>query len=265
MSVLSEILATKKTEVAHRKALQGVHFLQEKLIDAPPVRSFRAALTSGNRPALIAEVKHASPSKGIIRQNFDHIAIAGAYQAAGANCLSVLTDERYFKGSLQFLSDIRSAVELPLLRKDFMIDPWQILESRANGADAILLIVAALTPDCLREMLATSAEYGMTALVEVHDEEEVREALEAGATTIGINNRDLHTFNTNLKVTLDLLPHMRNTPGTIVVSESGISTPADVAKLRQAGVDAVLVGEAFMREDDVTEAVRHLMAVPASV
>jgi indole-3-glycerol phosphate synthase len=265
MSVLSEILATKKTEVAHRKALQGVHFLQEKLIDAPPVRSFRAALASGSRPGLIAEVKHASPSKGIIRQNFDHVAIASAYQAAGANCLSVLTDERYFKGSLQFLCDIRSAVELPLLRKDFMIDPWQILESRANGADAILLIVAALTPDCLREMLATSAEYGMTALVEVHHEEEMREALEAGATTIGINNRDLHTFNTNLKVTLDLLPTMRNTPGTIVVSESGISTPADVAKLRQAGVDAVLVGEAFMREDDVAEAVRHLMAVPATV
>ncbi len=265
MSVLSEILATKKTEVAHKKALQGVQVLQEKLIDAPPVRSFRSALTSGAKPALIAEVKHASPSKGIIRHEFDPVAIARAYQRGGAQCLSVLTDERYFRGSLQYLCDVRNAVDIPILRKDFMIDPWQILESRASGADAILLIVAALTPDCLHEMLATAAEYGMCALVEVHDEHEMREALEAGATTIGINNRDLHTFNTSLKVTIDLVPAMRNTPGTIVVSESGISSPADVAKLRQAGVDAILVGEAFMREADVENAVRQLMAVPAPV
>ncbi len=265
MSVLSEILATKKTEVAHRKALQGVQVLQEKLIDAPPVRPFRAALTGGNKPGLIAEVKRASPSKGIIRHDFDPVAIAQAYEAGGAQCLSVLTDEQYFKGCLQYLCDVRHAVNIPILRKDFMIDPWQILESRASGADAILLIVAALTPDSLREMLATAAEYGMCALVEVHDEQEMREALEAGATTIGINNRDLHTFNTSLKVTTDLLPAMRNTPGTIVVSESGINTPADVEKLRQAGVDAILVGEAFMREADVITAVRNLMAVPAAV
>jgi indole-3-glycerol phosphate synthase len=208
---------------------------------------------------LIAEIKKASPSKGIIRESFDPLGIARAFAENGATCLSVLTDEKYFQGKLEWLTQIRDAVTLPLLRKDFIVDGWQIAESRAAGADAILLIVGALCPKDLRAFLRAAAEYDLAALVEVHDREELSEAVTAGADLIGINNRDLHTFRTNLSTTTQLLQHFPVDRSQLVVSESGIFTNEDVVKLQQAGVDAVLVGEALMREEDVGAKLRELL------
>ena len=262
MSVLSEILATKRTEVAHKREKLPIHSLQERLIDAPPVRDFKAAIRRAHEAqgmALIAEVKKASPSKGVLREDFDPYEIASTYVEAGATCLSVLTDERYFQGKLEYLSNIRRQVAIPVLRKDFIVDPWQIVESRAEGADAILLIVTALPCEDLRRCLAMTREYGMTPLVEVHDADELCEAVEAGADFIGINNRDLHTFRTTINVTLDLLATTSCAEDTIIVSESGIVTRADVLALTKAGVHAVLVGEALMREADIAAKVRDLM------
>jgi indole-3-glycerol phosphate synthase len=259
MSVLSEILATKRSEVALRQEQIPAAVMQEWLLDAPPPRDFRAALSQAKDVALIAEVKKASPSKGVIREDFDPIAIAKIYAENGATCLSVLTDTPYFQGKLEYLSQIRTQVTLPILRKDFTIDPWQVVESRAAGADAILLIVAALSPPDLRSLLSITREYGMAALVEVHDRDEMVEALNAGADLIGINNRDLHTFRTTLTTTLNLLAEFPPDPGRFIVSESGIFTGADVKKLQAAGVDAILVGEALMREADIGAKVRELV------
>jgi indole-3-glycerol phosphate synthase len=265
MSVLSEILATKRTEVQFRREHLTMQALQERLADAPPVRDFRAALVQSkienpqSNMALIAEVKKASPSKGIIREDFDPLAIAKIYEQNGAACISVLTDEKYFQGKLDYLWRIRGTVSVPLLRKDFIIDPWQIVESRAFGADAILLIVAALCPKDLRECLQTARQYNLAALVEVHDREELEEALDAGADLIGINNRDLHTFRTTLRVTQELLADLPPDPNRLIVSESGIFTRADVEKLRAAGVDAILVGEALMRQTDIGAKMRELL------
>ncbi len=259
MSVLSEILATKRTEVACRKEKISSHVLQEWLMDAPPVRDFYAALTQAKGIGLIAEVKKASPSKGVIREDFDPVEIARIYAENGATCLSVLTDELYFQGKLDYLREIRQTVETPLLRKDFIIDPFQIVESRAAGADALLLIVAALKPDELRELLALSRSYGMAALVEVHDRDEIQQALEAGADFLGINNRDLHTFRTTLKTTLELMTELSADNAPLTVSESGIFTRDDVLTLQNAGVGAVLVGEALMREADIGAKLRELL------
>jgi indole-3-glycerol phosphate synthase len=259
MSMLSEILATKRTEVEYRREKVTLPFLQERLIDAPPVRDFRAALANARGTALIAEVKKASPSKGVIREDFDPLEIAQTYAANGATCLSVLTDEKYFQGKLEYLRDIRDIVSLPLMRKDFIIDSWQILESRAAGADAILLIVAALAPQDLGYFLKVARQYSLAALVEVHDREELEEALAAGADLIGINNRDLHTFRTTLKVTLDLLADLPPDPNRLVVSESGIFTREDIQKLQSAGVDAVLIGEALMHAPDIGAKLRELL------
>ena len=259
MSILSEILATKRTDVTHRRQHLSLQMLQEQLIDAPPVRDFTAALLAADGAALIAEVKKASPSKGVIREDFDPQAIARIYAENGANCLSVLTDEPYFQGHLDYLRQIRDIVSTPLLRKDFIVDPWQVVESRVAGADALLLIVAALCPQDLRSLLALTRDYGMAALVEVHDAEELKEALDAGADLIGINNRDLHTFRVSLAVTLDLLREIPQDRGITVVSESGIFTRADVQKLANAGVHAVLVGESLMREADIGAKVRELI------
>jgi indole-3-glycerol phosphate synthase len=259
MSILSEILATKRTEVAYRRERISLPMLQERLVDAPSPRDFRGALAQAPGIALIAEVKKASPSKGVIREDFDPIAIACTFAEHGATCLSVLTDEKYFQGRLEYLTQIRERVLQPLLRKDFIVDPWQIVESRAAGADAILLIVAALSPSDLRAFLQLSREYRMAALVEVHDAEEMQEALDAGADLIGINNRDLHTFRSTLNTTLDLLKALPPDPHRIVVSESGIFTRADVERLAAAGVDAVLVGEALMREADIGAKMHALM------
>lgn len=265
MSILSEILATKRTEVAWRRERTPLAALQARLIEAPPPRDFRAALANASETALIAEVKKASPSKGIIREDFDPLAIAGIYADNGAACLSVLTDEPYFQGKLDYLREIRKIVSLPLLRKDFIVDPWQIAESRVAGADAILLIVAALSPRDLCDFLKLAQEYGLAALVEVHDREELTEALQAGADLIGINNRDLHTFRTSLDVTLGLLAVLPPGSDPLVVSESGIHTRADVEMLEAAGVDAILVGEALMRQDDIAAKMHEMLGTAALV
>jgi indole-3-glycerol phosphate synthase len=259
MSVLSEILATKRTEVAFLKERTPLQVLQEQLQTAPPTRDFRAALATAHGTALIAEVKKASPSKGVIRENFDAVEIAQTYAANGATCLSVLTDEKYFQGKLEYLQKIRAVVPTPILRKDFIVDPWQIPQSRVAGADAILLIVAALCPQDLRGMIKMAAECDLAALVEVHDAEEMQEALDAGADLIGINNRNLHTFRTSLSVTLDLLPTLPPDPNRLIVSESGIFTREDVETLQTAGVHAILVGESLMREADIGAKVRALL------
>lgn len=251
MSMLSEILATKHTEVKFRMEQTSAHAMQEKLMDAPPARDFRAAIANSGEIALLAEVKKASPSKGIIREDFDPIEIAKIFASNGAACLSVLTDEKYFKGKLEYLSNIHEVVEIPLLRKDFIVNSWQIVESKAAGADAILLIVAALSPKDLTNYIKLATEYGLAALVEVHDKDEMKEAIDAGADLIGINNRDLHTFRTNLSVTLDLVANLPPDPKRLIVSESGIFTRADVLRLQEVGVNAILVGEALMREADI--------------
>ena len=195
----------------------------------------------------------------MIRENFDAVEIAQTYAENGATCLSVLTDEKYFQGKLEYLHRIREVVSLPLLRKDFIVDPWQIPQSRAEGADAILLIVAALCPQDLRGLIKMAAEYDLDALVEVHDAEEMQEALDAGADLIGINNRNLHTFRTHLGVTLDLLPTLPPDPNRLIVSESGIFTREDIETLEAAHVHAVLIGESLMREADIGAKVRELL------
>jgi indole-3-glycerol phosphate synthase len=259
MSMLSEILATKRTEVSLRSRRTSLSELEAKLAEAPETRDFAAALDSAKRLAVIAEVKKASPSKGVIREDFDPLEIARIYAGNGAACLSVLTDEIYFQGRLEYMTQIREIVDIPILRKDFIVDPWQIAESRVAGADAILLIVAALSNDDLRSHLASAGQYGLAALVEVHDSEELQEALNAGATLIGINNRDLHTFRSTLSTTFELMKAMPQDPALRIVSESGICTHADVLNLRAAGVHAALVGESLMRQSDIGAKLRELI------
>lgn len=259
MSILSEILATTRTHVQFAKTRRPIEEMQQLASGMPPSRDFMSALKRTDGTALIAEVKKASPSKGVIRSNFDPIAIARTYAANGAACLSVLTDTPYFQGRLEYLHLIREVVPTPLLRKDFIVDPWQIYESRVEGADAILLIVAALDKSDLRDLLSVARANQLSALVEIHDREELDEALAAGADLIGINNRDLHTFRTSLDVTLDLIPSIPADRGVTLVSESGIFTRADVLRLQDAGVHAVLVGEALMREEDIGAKVRELL------
>ena len=259
MSILSEILATTRTTVEFAKDRLPLEEMRKRAQGMPPPRDFRGALKQREGAAMIAEVKKASPSKGIIREDFDPLAIARTYAANGAACLSVLTDAPYFKGKLEYLHQIRAVVATPLLRKDFIVDPWQIYESRVEGADAVLLIVAALCKTDLREFLAVAGENQLAAIVEVHDREELDEALDAGADLIGVNNRDLHTFRTTLDVTLELLKSRPADRDILFVSESGISTRADVLKLQDAGVDAVLVGESLMREADIGAKVRELL------
>ena len=265
MSILSEILATKRTEVEWLKRKNPIEKLLERLPSAPPVRDFRAALVRSSGAALIAEAKKASPSKGVIREDFDPYEIAKLYADNGASCLSVLTDEKYFQGKLEYLSKIREIVEIPLLRKDFMLDRWQLVESRIAGADAILLIVSALTPVDLKSLLNFAQELHLAALVEVHDAGEMEEALTAGADLIGINNRDLHTFRVTLETTIELVKSLPPDPRRVVVSESGIFTRDDVKRLEAAGVNAVLVGESLMRESDIGAKVRQLLGTDASV
>jgi indole-3-glycerol phosphate synthase len=255
-SILQKIVAQKRGEVDARKAARP----RVDLRDAPRVRDFTAALR-GDRVGLIAEVKQASPSKGVMRAGFDPVALARTYAEHGAACISVLTDEEFFRGHDGYLQQIRAAVEVPLLRKEFIIDPWQIAESRALGADAILLIVAILTPEELREFQARAHALGMAALVETHTEEELRVALEIGAPLIGINNRNLHTFETTLEAT-ERLAALAAGPDRLLVSESGIATAADVERVARCGARAVLVGEALMREGNVAEKVRELSSVP---
>ena len=261
MTILAEILAHKRIELeeARRRVLPDE--LARRAAAQPPPRGFRRALLGGGpRPRVIAELKRRSPSRGEIRRDFDPVAIAKAYESGGAAALSVLTDERFFGGSLAVLEAVRAATELPLLRKDFVIDAYQIDEARAAGADAVLLIVAALAPAELEHLRAHAVGLGLDVLVEVHDEAELDAAKGVGADLIGINNRDLRTFVTDLGVTERLA---RRVPqGALVVAESGILGPEDVARLQRAGASAFLVGESLMREPDPGLALRRLLGTP---
>ena len=258
-TVLDRILAHKREEVADRRRSKPLSTLMDAARTASSVRGFTAALVArieGGEPAVIAEVKKASPSKGVIRKDFDPIAIARSYAAAGAACLSVLTDETYFQGHDRYLVDARTATRLPALRKDFVVDPYQIFEARVLGADCVLLIVAALEPKLLQECHACAVDLGLDVLIEVHDKPELDAALRLSPKLVGINNRDLRTFDTRLSTTYDLLPEIPN--DTVVVTESGIHDRAQVADLRARGVNAFLVGEAFMRDPEPGAALRRL-------
>jgi indole-3-glycerol phosphate synthase len=249
--ILTRILARKREEVAARRAQTAQRELQARLADAPPPRGFRRALearVAAGQPAVIAEIKKASPSKGVIRASFEPAAHAASYAAAGAACLSVLTDRDFFQGAEEDLSAARTACALPVLRKDFTVDAYQLYEARAIGADAILLIVAALDDARLAALAGLAREIGLDVLVEVHDGAELERALALPDALIGVNNRNLRSFETSLEVTLALRPRLA--PDRLLVSESGIHTRADVARLRAAGVHAFLVGEAFMRAPD---------------
>jgi indole-3-glycerol phosphate synthase len=249
--ILQRILAVKSEEVAVARRTKALADLQSEARRAPPVRDFVGALEAklaAGEAAIIAEIKKASPSKGVIREDFDPAAIAQSYARHGAACLSVLTDSQFFKGNLGHLGEARSACALPVLRKDFVIDPYQVYEARAAGADCILLIVAALEPAPMRELESVANELGLAVLVEVHDASELERALTLKTRLIGINNRNLHTFETRLETTLDLLPGVP--AHCLVVTESGILRPEDVATMRRANVGCFLVGEAFMRAED---------------
>jgi indole-3-glycerol phosphate synthase len=249
--ILERILATKRVEVEQARAARPLAALCTDAEQRAGRRDFLGAMRrklAAGQPAVIAEVKKASPSKGVLRADFDPAAIGASYARHGAACLSVLTDVQYFQGAAEYLQQARAASGLPVLRKDFIIDDYQVVEARSWGADAILLIVAALDRPRLHAFEAAAHELGMAVLVEVHDAAELDLALELKTPLIGINNRNLRTFETRLEVTLDLLPRIG--PDRIVVTESGILSSADVARMRAAGVSAFLVGEAFMRADD---------------
>ena len=250
-TVLKKIIDRKVEEVADLKRRQDLSTVKGLAMEAAPTRGFIAALqcrSAEGQAAVIAEVKKASPSKGVIRADFRPAEIAASYEAGGATCLSVLTDIDFFQGADAYLPEARSACLLPVIRKDFTIDPYQIWEARALGADAILLIVSCLEFAQLQELYGVAEEAGLDALIEVHDRSELEEALQLEPKLIGINNRDLHTFETDLATTLNLLADI---PSHIqVVTESGIHTTADVMRMRTAGVGTFLVGEAFMRASD---------------
>lgn len=258
-TVLKKILARKSEEVAERRARVGLASLQRQLREQPPARPFSAAVQAriaAGEPAVIAEVKKASPSQGVIRADFDPEAIARSYAAGGATCLSVLTDIDFFQGADRYLQSAREACALPVLRKDFTLDPYQVVEARALGADCVLLIVAALEDSRLAELHACALECGLDVLVEVHDARELERALRLDTRLIGINNRDLHSFETRLDTTLELLASIP--PERSVITESGIHSGADVALMRERGVLGFLVGEAFMRAADPGAELRRL-------
>ena len=248
MSLLDDILETKRGEVASRRVVVPLSALRERPLWADPRRGFRAALAARRAPAVIAELKRASPSRGEIRPAYAPAEIARGYAAAGAAALSVLTDARFFRGSLDDLVAARAASGLPCLRKDFLIDPYQVEEARAFGADAVLLIVAAVAGGQGAELLAAARGAGLDVLVEVHDDAELERAIDLGATLLGINNRDLATFEVTLSTAERLVP--RVPPGALAVAESGLRSAADVRRMTAAGAQAVLVGEAFMERPD---------------
>jgi len=257
--ILQRILARKRAELEAARAAIPLAEIEARARSAPPPRDFvgaiRAKLAAG-RPAVIAEVKKASPSKGVLRAAFDPAAIARSYEAGGAACLSVLTDRDFFQGAHEHLAQARSACALPVLRKDFITEPYQVFESRALGADCILLIAAALARQDMQGLEASARSLGMAVLVEVHDAAELDAALALQTPLLGVNNRNLRTFETRLETTLELLA--RVPAAKVVVTESGILAPADVARMRERSVNAFLVGEAFMRAADPGAALRAL-------
>jgi len=259
-NILDQIVATKLDEVTEGKKQHSIAELRQQIEQQSPCRGFFHAIENqiiNGDTAVIAEVKKASPSKGIIRENFDAVAIAQSYLRGGATCLSVLTDVEYFKGSNTYLEQVRKVVGLPVLRKDFMIDPWQIYQSRALGADCVLLIAACLSDEQLFELHDLADNLGMDVLLEVHDQLEMERALATSAKLIGINNRNLKTFETDLKTTNELRTMVDD--GRIVVSESGIHVSEDIERLRQHDVHAFLIGESFMRHADPGMRLMQLM------
>ncbi|HEY5105630.1 MAG TPA: indole-3-glycerol phosphate synthase TrpC [Caulobacteraceae bacterium] len=259
--ILASIAAYKRDEVAARRANATSAQIEDLARNASPPRGFRACLERAptpGRPALIGEIKKASPSRGLIRNDFDPAALARAYEAGGAACLSVLTDGPSFQGADADLAAARQASTLPCLRKDFLLDPWQVIESRAIGADAILVILAMVDDSLARTLLADARRFGMDALVEVHDQHELGRAAALGADLLGINNRDLRSFATDLAVTERLAPLAP--ANACLVTESGVSTSADAARMAAAGAAAMLVGEGLMRHGDVEAATRLLLA-----
>ncbi len=262
MTILDDIAAYKRDEVRDAKGRMPLSELETAARAAGPVRGFRAALDkarSEHRYGLIAEVKKASPSKGLIRADFDPPALAKAYQDGGASCLSVLTDAPSFQGSPQFLMQARGATTLPALRKDFMLDSYQVTEARAWGADCVLVIMAMVSDLTAKTLMLDAAHWKMDALVEVHDEAELDRALKLGAGMIGINNRNLKTFVTDLGVTLRLAPRIPQ--DRLIIAESGLSTPDDLKRLADAGITTCLIGESLMRKPDVAAATRDLIGV----
>ena len=259
-TILDTIVQDKKREVAEAKIKTPLETLQACVTNILPVRDFAGALTAGHPSSvrIIAEVKKASPSKGIICQQFDAVAIARAYRDGGAAAVSVLTEKNYFHGSLEYLQAIKEAIALPVLRKDFIFDPYQVYESRAHGADAILLIAVMLTEELLAELVALSRALSLFPLVEVHDRQDLHKALAVGAEIIGINNRNLKTFVTDICTTIELVPEIPE--DKIVVSESGISSRNELKQLADAGVDAFLIGETLMKEQNPGSKLRELIA-----
>ncbi|MCK5917158.1 MAG: indole-3-glycerol phosphate synthase TrpC [Cocleimonas sp.] len=249
--ILKKIVKRKYEEIAEREAIKSIDQLKEEATSASPIRPFVGAMQANlaaNKSAVISEIKKASPSKGVMRENFIPAEIAKSYEKAGACCLSVLTDKDFFQGSEDYLQQARAACALPVIRKDFILEPYQVYEARAMGADCILLIVAILDDENLQSLYTLACELGMDVLIEAHGKEELLRALPLGATLVGINNRNLRNFDTSLDTTIDLLPLIPE--NRIVVTESGIHSVDDVAKMRTHNINSFLVGEAFMRADD---------------
>ena len=257
-TILDKIVATTRQTIAADKATTPASELRARLRDLPATLDFHAALAKTSDVRLIAEVKRASPSAGIIREDFDPVEIAKTYESAGAACISVLTDKPFFQGDLSYLSRIRAAVTIPLLRKDFIVDPYQLLQARVAGADCALLIAECLSPSELRRLHQEAAELDLQTLIELYDIENVDAVLATGTRLVGVNNRDLRTFKTDLNHTIrvgELIPRDR-----LLVGESGITSSADVALLAKGGVKAILVGESLMRNQDIGNAVRQLLS-----
>ena len=258
-TILDKIMARKREEVATRRKRYSLANQEDFAREADSVRGFTAAVQgriAQGQSGVIAEIKKASPSKGVIRENFQPDAIAASYQAGGAACLSVLTDVDFFQGSDDYLKQARAACDLPVIRKDFLYDPYQVVEARGIGADCVLLIVAALSDAQLNELYACAREHSLDVLIEVHDRAELLRALPLGSPLLGINNRNLHSFEVSLNNTLDLLAEIPT--GRTVITESGISTRDDVALMREHGVNGFLVGEAFMRAPEPGEMLANL-------